>query len=128
MPVLVKSLQSVHFTASCVFGELEVSKTGIKQGMEKDNSGKKKKNEGNGDLISHIAKSLTEDVPEYSGQYIINDADDTEETRAMNGDLDFKRNDMKSIDLCAILKEMPVLASDNNGENGSSDVDKVERV
>ena len=123
MPVPIKSLQSVPFAASYIFGELGVSKPGAKKGKQKTIRGQsileedEDQDEDPNDrgVISAIAKSLAEVLPGYSSEGIpgyssvsqssINDVNDaSEETRIMNADTETS-TDTKSIDLCAMLNE-----------------------
>ena len=71
MLVPIKPLQSVALAASYIFGELNISKLGTKLSKKKENDKYNWK----------TVKSITKDVPGYSGKYTINDADVAEETR-----------------------------------------------
>lgn len=93
MPVPIKSLQSVPFAASFVFGKLRVLSPGGKVGRVKDNYSKK------------LAKSIAKDIPGYSGKYTIDDEDAAGETELLNNELTQKKNDVKSIDLCQRVDE-----------------------
>ena len=124
MPVPIKSLQSVPFAASYIFGELGVSKPGAKKGKQKtirdESNLEEDDNEDEDpnapDVISAIAKSLAEGLPGYSSEgipgyssvsqsSINNDNDASEETRIMDQDAEATSIDVKSIDLYAMLEK-----------------------
>ena len=62
VPVPIKSLQSVPFAASFVFGEAEVSKSGGKKGINNKITNKKSNNDTEPETISVIARRLAEDL------------------------------------------------------------------
>ena len=120
MPISIKSLQSVPFAASHVFGELtKVSKPGSRGGSKKSDD----------EYTRQVASGISSEIPGYSGAYNFNDDDATDETRLMNEDLisvDTLHNDAKSVDLCARV-DMEVKKSMRE-ERRESDTNKKAKV
>mmetsp|Transcript_24038 Transcript_24038/g.34371 ORF Transcript_24038/g.34371 Transcript_24038/m.34371 type:complete len:356 (-) Transcript_24038:74-1141(-) len=115
MPVPIKSLQSVPFAASFVFGKLRVSKPGKKGG---------KIGKGQDAYSKKLAKSIAKDIPGYSGKYAINDEDAAAETELLNNELTQKSKDVKSTDLCKRVDEWVGMkgVSDNSTTNNDAKV------
>ncbi len=115
MPVPIKSLQSVPFAASFVFGKLRVSKPGRKGG---------KIGKGQDAYSKKLAKSIAKDIPGYSGKYAINDEDAVAETELLNNELTQKSKDVKSTDLCKRVDEWVGMkgVSDNSTTNNDAKV------
>ncbi len=117
MPPPIKSLQSVPFAASYVFGELKISKPGTKLGKKKTDD----------EYTRTIAKGIARDIPGYSGRYKINDADAAEESEIMRLDMSGQVKEKKSIDLCKRVDDKvaaEALRNDTNTNttNGESKV------
>ena len=115
MPVPIKSLQSVPFATSFIFGDLEVSKPGAKQGKKKQVRDENDSNEDEDpEMISAIARSLAEDLPGYASQGVPGyssasqsnrlDDDASEERRIMEHDAQSTSTDKKSVNLCRMLE------------------------
>jgi len=120
MPIPIKSLQSVPFPASFVFGELEVSKPGGKKGIKKSNTSKQ--SEDDTDTISAIARRIAADLPGYSSSNEPNTNEDAvEESRLMQEDA-VSSKDIKSISICA---KMEILFVEARIGEGSSKVNKT---
>ena len=130
MPVPIKSLQSVPFAASYIFGELEVSKPGAKQGKKKQVRDENDSDEDDDpETISAIARGIAEDLPGYASQGVPGysstrqsnsiDDDASEERRIMERDAQSTSTDKKNVDLCQMLEsEMSMgLASSNSKVN-----------
>ena len=98
MPIPIKSLQSVPFPASFVFGELEVSKSGGKKGIKKSNTDKQ--SEEDTDTISAIARRIAADLPGYSSSNKPNTDEDAVETSRLMQEDAVSPKDVKSISLC----------------------------
>jgi len=97
MPVPIKSLQSVPFAASYVFGELEVSKVSKAGGKEGTNDNER-------GYVSAIARGIARDVPGYSESTSRGDDDAIEESRIILEDAQ-STEDVKSIDLCTRMDD-----------------------
>ena len=117
MPVPIKSLQSVLLAASYIFGELKISKPGMKLGEKKENDKYNKK----------IAKIIAKDVPDSSGKFTINDADAADETRIIQQDMNGQVIEIKTVDLCKRVEDKVIKEADNYMGRGGQ-AERVSKV
>ena len=116
LPLPIKSLQSVPLSAGYVFGEPQVSKSGPKMGVSKEDARKKKSSEEKeDDIISTIAKTIAKDVPGYSDKHTIDEDDAAQETELMDSNLgEDGSKEEKSVDLCQKVDDKVKGSSDDN--------------
>ena len=117
MPVPIKTLQSIPFAASYVFGDLGVSRPGSKQGsIKKDSANNASSDE---DVLSKIAKKIAKDIPGYTESNGIDNEDAARENELLDEGLHNRRyaTDVNSLDLCCRLNGMIEGYSKESGSN-----------